>query len=540
MRQVLAWAIKHDAPIARRLADALGWWWWLRGRLAGQYRLLREVAGSAEAGSEGWCAVQSWLGWAAFFSADESAALGHFTAVLDAVGARGASRVLADALAGRAVVLLNTGRLAEGTQDGRRSLAMARELGYRTGEGIALGKLAIAASYSGDNDGAIGLIRQQEQFMADIPGSVARGGSSLLTGALIDAGDLPAAETVCATVLARCRDAGDAAYLPIVLMDMADLDIQAGRFQDAAHLREGLQAALRTGNWKDVAGNGLWYCALLCTATGRYAEAATAWAAHAAHVHVAGGGGGAPSDMRRHEEGLSKARQALGPDRTRAAEERGAAMSMDIAAQRAAAAARGLGVQPQDQRVEFGIVAVRGSLADLGEPVVGDGPAGRRQPAGLVHLPGRVLVLGDEPVVLGVPVQATQRSDHVLGGAAPAAGIAAGYDVGPDVGHQLPDLGRGNFVQPPLAPVVDDAVPVRAVRPAGAVGDGSGHHRDVLGEGRHRRPVLRDGRQVIRRQAHLPQHQQRGVDDGLLGCDRLPGQARGCHGCPPVACGNTP
>ena len=109
-RRVLAWAIKHDAPIARRLADALGWWWWLRGRLAGQYRLLREVAGSAEAGSEGWCAVQSWLGWAAFFSADESAALGHFTAVLDAVGARGASRVLADALAGRAVVLLNTGR----------------------------------------------------------------------------------------------------------------------------------------------------------------------------------------------------------------------------------------------------------------------------------------------------------------------------------------------------------------------------------------------------------------------------------------------
>src|ERR1700687_1991261 len=39
-RQVLAWAIKHDAQIARRLADALGWWW----RLAGQYRLLREVA----------------------------------------------------------------------------------------------------------------------------------------------------------------------------------------------------------------------------------------------------------------------------------------------------------------------------------------------------------------------------------------------------------------------------------------------------------------------------------------------------------------
>ena len=94
-----------------------------------KYRLLREVAGSAEVGSEGWCVAQSWLGWAAFISADPSAARGHFTAVLDAVGARGASRVLADALAGLPVVLLNTSRLAEGTEDGRRSLAMARELG---------------------------------------------------------------------------------------------------------------------------------------------------------------------------------------------------------------------------------------------------------------------------------------------------------------------------------------------------------------------------------------------------------------------------
>jgi len=43
-------------------------------------------------------------------------------------------------------------------------------------------------------------------------------------------------------------------------------------------------------------------------------------------------------------------------------------------------------MQPQQQRVEFGIIAaVRGGLADLGEPVVGDGPAGGRQAAGLVR-----------------------------------------------------------------------------------------------------------------------------------------------------------
>ena len=52
--------------------------------------------------------------------------------------------------------------------------------------------------------------------------------------------------------------------------------------------------------------------------------------------------------------------------------------------------------------------------------------------------------------------------------------------------------------------------------------------------------IPRGGRQVARRQAHLREHQQRGVDDGLLGCGRVPGQVRGCHGCPPGACRNVP
>ena len=72
-------------------------------------------------------------------------------------------------------------------------------------------------------------------------------------------------------------------------MLMADLDVQAGRFQDAAaHLREGLQIAMRAGDLWDVAGNGLWSCALLCTATGRYAEAATVWAAQDVHFRQQG------------------------------------------------------------------------------------------------------------------------------------------------------------------------------------------------------------------------------------------------------------
>jgi hypothetical protein len=74
-----------------------------------------------------------------------------------------------------------------------------------------------------------------------------------MTGALIEAGELAAAETVCVAALARCQDVGDLDNQPILLASMADLDLRAGRIQDAAaHLREGLQAAVRTGDWFDL------------------------------------------------------------------------------------------------------------------------------------------------------------------------------------------------------------------------------------------------------------------------------------------------
>jgi predicted ATPase/DNA-binding CsgD family transcriptional regulator len=333
MRQVLAWAMTHDAVIAVRLAVALGWWWRLRGRLPGHYGLLREVAGRAEAGSDGWCAIQFWLGWAASSAADVAGALGHFTAVCDAAGDRGPSRILADALVGRSSILLSMGRLAEGAEDGRRSLAMARELGYLAGEGMALEVLGITAWYGGDNDGAVQLIRQQ-QSIAGMPGWVMLGGSPVMIGALIDAGDLAAAESACAAALAKSRDTGDMLNLDYLLMLMAHLDVQAGRFQDAAaHLREALQIAMRAGELWDVAYDGLWYCGLLCTATGRHADAATLWAAQDVHTRQQGITGGPPGDARRREEPLSTIRQALGPARVRAAEQRGAAMSLDTAAE---------------------------------------------------------------------------------------------------------------------------------------------------------------------------------------------------------------
>ena len=62
MRQVLARALAHDPAVALRLAIALGWWWFLRGRLSGQYLLLGQAAGGAEPGSDEWCAAQDLAG----------------------------------------------------------------------------------------------------------------------------------------------------------------------------------------------------------------------------------------------------------------------------------------------------------------------------------------------------------------------------------------------------------------------------------------------------------------------------------------------
>jgi len=321
MRQVLAWAMGHDPEVALRLAIALGWWWFLRGRLAGQGPLLAEAAGYAEPGSDQWCAAQFWLGWAKEFSADMAGAVEHFTALRDAVAGRPLSAALADALAGRSFALRDLGRIPEAARDARRALAVAREVGHPFGEVLALLDLALAAAAAGDVGEAVRLARQASQVPGDIPASITRTCSMYLTEVLTLAGDFAAAERVCADGLAASRAAGDLVNLQSLLARVTLLDLRAGRAEDAAaHMREALQLALRTGLWPAVY---LDYCGHLCAATGRQAEAITAWAAWAAHVTHEDW----PSDARLRQEPMRTARQVLEPGRARAAEDRGTAMS---------------------------------------------------------------------------------------------------------------------------------------------------------------------------------------------------------------------
>ena len=330
MRQVFAWAMRHNVEIALRLADALEFWWALRGLRINLYPQLSELARRAAPGSDRWCSMCQQAGWAAMFSSDLAGALEVFTALRDEVADRPPSVALAHALVGRSAALRGLGRVPQAIQEGRRCLAIVRELDYPLVEVITLAHLALAMAAADDIDEAMQLARQMDRFTGRVPPVIARSCSGVLGDLLIQAGDFAAAERVCLAVLAACRDVGDRFSLPALLVQMMLLDLQAGRASDAtAHLREGLELALRTGNW-DL--TYLDYCGLLCAATGRHAEAVTAWAAWAA---LASAGDDWPADARRQGPHRA-AREALGPERARAAEERGAAMSWAAAIEYAA------------------------------------------------------------------------------------------------------------------------------------------------------------------------------------------------------------
>jgi len=325
----LAWAVEHDLDLAARLVTALGLWWTLRGRLAGQGPLLSELTGRAEPGSAGWCAAQFWLACMAHDAADLPLSLQRCAAIVDVIGDREPSPVLADCLAVQSITLADLGRVQEAAGCARRVLAMARGLGCPSAQARATNALAVAASNAGDPGDAVRLARQAGQ-VPGIPRLAARLCGYVLASFLDEAGDLAAAEQAGAATLAQARDADDQYSPGWVLPVMADLDARAGRAGDAAaHLREAAQLALQTGAWS-VALNILEACGHLCASTGRPADALTAWAARQAFSRQCPLG---DAELRRREGVLPGAREALGPDRARAAEQRGAAMSLQTAAE---------------------------------------------------------------------------------------------------------------------------------------------------------------------------------------------------------------
>jgi DNA-binding CsgD family transcriptional regulator len=335
-QQALTWALDHDPATALHLAIALAPWWLRRGRSEAGYTALRAAVGHTAGDKATWRAAQLWLGLLADSTSDLTASLNHFTAVRDAPAGDGPSPELIVALGGRSAALRNLGRVSEAAENARRALALAREFGYQAGEALALYELSSAANYVGDF--AVSLEWAQQACRIDpagIPDWVARWCGMVMTVALTEAGQAASAQRNCADWLARAREVGDLQDQAYCLWQMAELDRRAGRMADAGtHLRESLGLAVQTGDRLRLI-DCLDTCGHICAATGRWAEAITMWAAHAAHkadtdmLDL-------PQDAQRRQEPIRKAAQAMGPTQTRAAEERGAAMSLGTAAEFAA------------------------------------------------------------------------------------------------------------------------------------------------------------------------------------------------------------
>jgi non-specific serine/threonine protein kinase len=338
LSRALIWAMDHDPGAALRLALALEPWWQIRGRLASQARLLAAAAEYAAPGSDEWCGALLILGQAASQAGDAAAALEHFTLVRDVVDdpARPASPlrplILSMCLDGRSGTLSAMGRVAEAVDDSRRALELARETGLPGAEALALACLSVVTWHGGDRDGAFRLARQAQQLPGDVAGAVQRGLGQIITMVLAEAGDMAAAEEACTAGLASSRAVGDLTSLAGQLWNRVILDLKAHRTGDAAaHLREELEIATQTAVRPMVLA-GLDCCGQLCVATRRPAEAVTVWAA----MSELGFPGPLPFprlNMGRRDELQRKARDLLGAAETRAAERRGAAMSLATAAE---------------------------------------------------------------------------------------------------------------------------------------------------------------------------------------------------------------
>ena len=196
--------------------------------------------------------------------------------VRDAIGDRGRPAA-ARCLSSRSATLLTMGRIAEAADDARRSwpwpgrviTRSPRRWPWRSSASSPRRRRPRRRRAAG---------QEAEQITAGMHGPTARVCGHTLTTVLIHAGDLAAAERVCAAGLAGARDAGDLWSLGNLLEKMVVLDLISGRYEDAAATC-GKDSRPPCGPAQGKAVEDLDCCGYLCALTGRCAEAVTLWAA---------------------------------------------------------------------------------------------------------------------------------------------------------------------------------------------------------------------------------------------------------------------
>jgi predicted ATPase/DNA-binding CsgD family transcriptional regulator len=324
IQHAVTWALEHDLDTALRLGVAVAEWWLVHGRAEAAREVLLAAVGHTEPGSRSWCLAQVWLG----DIGPPAASIEHETAACEALSSQPSSPLLAELLAGRSRTQMYFGRIAEAVSDARRALEVARHAGYPAGEILALAQLSRTAHYAGDANAALDWARQAQRILAsDKQGWTMRFTGPFIIEVLLESGDLDAARRSLADSLAWACETGNLWTQASFMQSMADLELRAGNLAAAGrHLREAIETGLRTGSSARLQPR-LDLLAHLCAARGQAAEAVTLWAALQARMD-AEGTLDLPLHAQRRREPQGRAIRALGADRARAAQERGAAMSL--------------------------------------------------------------------------------------------------------------------------------------------------------------------------------------------------------------------
>ena len=333
VHQGLTWALDHDPEVALRLAVALGPWWLVRGRWIQGIGLLRGAVTQTGPNVSRWYTANVWLGHLARVTFDNDIALGHYNTVTAALRDGPPTADLVDSLVGRCSVLRNTADLEEAAAEARAALALARQIGYPTGEAMALAELGVVSSYAEDTDRAVELVSQAQLIDRDqMPGWFARRVGGALPFVLVAGDYRDGALELCLGALARSRAAGDPSNQADVLYFMAVLARRVGELPEAqAHLREVVELARDAGyrmRLIDVVEEAGYWCA----AAGQHAAAVTLWAARDTQAKAAGLAD-TPAEEHAREVPRQEAALALGTRELRAAQERGAAMTLAAAAE---------------------------------------------------------------------------------------------------------------------------------------------------------------------------------------------------------------
>jgi predicted ATPase/DNA-binding NarL/FixJ family response regulator len=332
VHQGLAWALDHDPSAALRLAVALAPWWWLRGRWIQGGGLLRRAVEQTSPAVGPWYAAHLWLGHLARGTLDGDSALRHYSAVVQALTDKPTSQDLVDGLLGRCAVLRNTTSLEQASADASTALTLARQIGYATGEAMALAEFSIIASYANDGEQAVAWAIQVQQIDRDrMAGWFSRQLGGILPWVMVRSEHLDGVLDICAQALEQARAMGDVSEQADMLVTMAELAWKTGRPADAgANLREAIELAMQAG-YRLCLITAVMEVARLCAAAGQYADAITLWGAGDAQARSAGLTDNPYGEISRkaHQE----ATQMLGAEQVGAAQTRGVAMTLVAAAE---------------------------------------------------------------------------------------------------------------------------------------------------------------------------------------------------------------